>query len=71
MFSDVLSPPSGCDHSFVYARINVFPDKQKCYKRQIWDFKTIDYAVLHQNLLNIDYDNIVTNSIDIDDIQGV
>ena len=68
VFSDVLSPPSGCDHSFVYARINVFPDKQKCYKRQIWDFKTIDYAVLHQNLLNIDYDNIVTNSIDIDDI---
>jgi hypothetical protein len=68
VFSDVLSPPSGCDHSFVYARINVFPDKQKCYKRQIWDFKTIDYAVLRQNLLNIDYDNIVTNSIDIDDI---
>ncbi len=63
VFSDVLSPPSGCDHSFVYARINVFLDKQKCYKRQIWDFKTIDYTVLRQNLLNIDYDNIVTKYI--------
>ena len=30
VFSDVLSPPSGCDHSFVYARINVSPEKQKC-----------------------------------------
>ncbi len=68
MFSDVLSPPSGCGHSFVYAGINVFLDKQKCYKRQIWDFETIGYDVLRQNLFNIDYDNIVTNSIDIDHI---
>ena len=51
VFSDVLSPPSGCDHSFVYARINVFPEKQKCYKRRIWDFSKIDYTVLHTNLL--------------------
>jgi hypothetical protein len=68
VFSDVLSPPSGCDHSFVYARINVFPEKQKCYKRRIWDFSKIDYTVLHTNLLNINYEDICMNTDNIDDL---
>ena len=68
VFSDVLSPPSGCDHSFVYARINVSPEKQKCYKRRIWDFSKIDYTVLHTNLLNINYEDNCMNTDNIDDL---
>ncbi len=68
VFSDVLSPPSGCDHSFVYARINIFLEKPKCYKRHIWDFSKIDYTVLHANLPNINFEEICMITDNIDDL---
>ena len=68
VFSDVLSPPSGCDHSFVYARINISLEKPKCYKRHIWDFSKIDYTVLHANLLNINFEEICMITDNIDDL---
>ena len=68
VFSDVLSPPSSCDHSFVYARINVFPDKQKCYKRHVWDFNKLDYTLLHRNLLNIKVEDMLASTSDINEL---
>ncbi len=68
VFSDILSPPSGCDHSFVYARINIFLEKPKCYTRHIWDFSKIDYTILHTNLLNINFEEICMITDNIDDL---
>jgi hypothetical protein len=40
--SGTLSPPYYCDHSLVYARMNISFVKQKCYKRHIWDLAKVD-----------------------------
>ena len=46
--SGTLSPPYNCDHSLIYARINISFAKQKCYKRHIWDLAKVDSNMLCQ-----------------------
>jgi hypothetical protein len=46
--SSIASPPSNCDHSFIFARMNISLAKPRCYKRFIWDLPKIN----EENLVN-------------------
>ena len=63
--SGTLSPPSNCDHSLVYARMNISLVKQKCYKRHIWDLSKVDASTLHDTLVTVSWDDVF---VDVDDV---
>lgn len=64
--SGTLSPPSTCDHSLIYARMDISLVKQKCYTRHIWDLSKIDENALREALLSANWDDVFTTIDDVD-----
>ena len=57
--SGTLSPPANCDHSLIFADLNIALSKPKCYKRFIWMFNRLSEAgikKLYSDPSNIDWD---------------
>ena len=57
--SGTLSPPANCDHSLIFADLNIALSKPKCYKRFIWMFNRsseADIKKLFSDLSKIDWD---------------
>ena len=50
--SGTLSPPANCDHSFIFAKLDVSLTKRKCYTRKFWDFSSVESLNTMQNLCN-------------------
>ena len=67
--SGTLSPSTNCDHSLIFAKMNLSFSEQKCYKRLIWNFNNVNESELHNSLLAMDLES----QIDCEDIniQGV
>ena len=60
--SGTLSPPVNCDHSLIFADLNIALSKPKCYKRFNWMFNRLseaDIKELYSDLSNIDWDEKV------------
>jgi hypothetical protein len=66
--SGTLSPPYNCDHSLIYARINISFAKQKCYKRHIWDLAKVDSNTLCQALSEVNWDKLFQDVENVDDL---
>ena len=54
-FSDsgTCSPPSNCDHSYIYTKMKIPYYKQKSSKRHILDFSNVNIAQLNEELSNL------------------
>lgn len=63
--SGTISPPSNCDHSLIFARMNISLAKSKCYKRLIWDLSNVDESRLLSALMNVHWDDVF---VDVDDV---
>ena len=50
--SGTLSPPANCDHSFIFAKLDVSLTKHECYTRKVWDFSIVESLNTMQNLCN-------------------
>lgn len=48
-----LSPPANCDHSLIFASLNIL--KPKCYQRCIWQFNVVNEVELCDELANFDW----------------
>jgi hypothetical protein len=66
--SGTLSPPYNCDHSLVYARMNISFVKQKCYKRHIWELAKVDSNTLCQALSKVNWDKLFQDVENVDDL---
>ena len=65
---DFEPPPlTNCDHSLIFAKMNISFSKQKCYKRLIWNFNNVNESELHNSLLAMDLES----QIDCEDINIV
>ena len=60
------SPPSMCDHSLIFAQMNISISKKRCYKREIWDFSNVNTFALNQALLLNDLGLLFDTETDID-----
>ena len=64
-----LSPPANCDHSLIFARLNISVSKPKCYNRRIWQFNDVNEAELCNELAHFDWDaEVFRNLYDINAI---
>ena len=63
--SGTESPPSNCDHSFIFAKMNISLVKPRCYERFIWDLHKVNVGDLVNALNSLHWDDIF---IDIDDV---
>jgi hypothetical protein len=65
--SGTLSPPANCDHSFIFAKMNISLSKQKCYKRSVWNYqKNINEEALNLALSNFELDeSLFSNNVNI------
>lgn len=61
-----LSPPANCDHSIIYAKMNITFSNPKCYTRHIWEFDKANGNRINQDLLTFDWENNVFSHTDID-----
>ncbi len=46
-----LRPPSNCDHSVVFAKMNIQNFKCHTYKREVWNFNNVNFSALNKELL--------------------
>ena len=60
-----LSPPSNCDHCFIFAKLSISFIKQKCYKRSVWDFSNVNEIELCNALATANLDGFLLNYNDI------
>ena len=44
-----LSPPTNCEHSLIFAKMSISLTKQKCFKRLVWNFNTVNEFELYNN----------------------
>ena len=65
--SGTVSSPSTCDHSVIYACMNISLVKPKCYRRTIWDMSNIDIHKMNDALAVLKRDNFLIT----DDINSV
>ena len=65
--SGTLSPPSNCDHSVIFASMNLFTHS-RLYKRHVWNFNNVNITDLNEELLQLDWFSLCENSNDIDEI---
>ena len=56
-----LSPPSNCDHCFIFAKLSISFIKQKCYKRSVWDFSDVSETELCNALAIANLDGLFSN----------
>ena len=66
--SGTLSPPSNCDHSVIFASMNLFTHGSRSYKRHVWNFNNVNITDLNDELSQLDWFSLCENSIDIDEI---
>ncbi|XP_028412551.1 uncharacterized protein LOC114535443 [Dendronephthya gigantea] len=65
-----FSPPTNCDHSYIYAKMSFTHSKPKAFKRHIWDFANINMTMLNEDLSNINWENCIRDSTQIDNVYG-
>ena len=53
--SETLSPPSNCDHSVIFANMNIFAYRSRSYKRQVWNFSNVDTTNVNGELSELDW----------------
>ena len=61
-----LSPPSNCDHSVVFARMNIQNFKCHAYKREVWNFNNVNFSALNTELLENNWYSLFDSAFDID-----
>ena len=66
--SGTLSPPSNCDHSVIFASMNIFAYRSRSYKRQVWNFNNVDTTNVNGELSELDWISSCENIKDIDEI---
>ena len=66
--SGTLSPPSNCDHSVIFASMNLFTHRSGSYKRHVWNFNNVNITDLNEELSQLDWFSLCENSNDIDEI---
>jgi hypothetical protein len=66
--SGTASPPNNCDHSIIFARMNISLAKPRCYKRFVWDLQKINEEDLVNALNCIHWDDIF---VDVDDVDAL
>ena len=66
--SGTLSPPSNCDHSVIFASMNLFTHRSRSYKRHVWNFNNVNITDLNDELSQLHWFSLCENSIDIDEI---
>ena len=65
--SGTLSPPSNCDHSVIFASMNLITHRSRSYKRQVWNFNNVNSADLNCELSQLDWFSLCGNTNDIDE----
>ena len=63
----ILSPPSNCDHSVIFAKMSITFIKQKSYKRFVWDFNNVNESEFCNALVTANLD-VFTSHNDIKSI---
>ena len=48
--SGTLSPLSNCDHSIIFASMNLFTHRSRSYKRYVWNFDNVNITDLNEEL---------------------
>ena len=66
--SETLSPPSNCDHSVIFANMNIFAYRSRSCKRQVWNFSNVDTTNVNGKLSELDWISLRENIKDIDEI---
>ena len=61
-----VSPPSKCDHSVVFAEVNIRNLKCHSYKREIWNFNKADFPALNRELFQSNWSSLFDGVFDID-----
>ena len=65
--SGTLSPASNCDHSVIFASMNLFTHRSRSHKRQVWNFNNVNSADLNCELSQMDWFSLCDNTNDIDE----
>ena len=65
--SGTLSPPSDCDHSVIFASMNLFTHRSRSYKRHVWNFNNVNITDLNWELSQFDWFSLCENTNDIDE----
>ena len=65
--SGTLSPPSNCDHSVIFASMNLFTYRSRSYKRHVWNFYNVNITDLNWELSQLDWISLCENISDIDE----
>ena len=65
--SGTLSPPSNCDHSVIFASMNLFTHRSRSYKRCVWNFNNVNITYLNWELSQLDWISLCENTNDIDE----
>ena len=59
------SPPSNCDHNFIFAKMNFSRPKPQAFKRFIWDFKSVLPNDLNDDLIRTNWHELTSKNCDI------
>ena len=66
--SGTLSPPSNCDHSVIFASMNLFTHRSRSCKRHVWNFNNVNITDLNEELSQLDWFSLCESSNEIDEI---
>ena len=66
--SGTLSPLSNCDHSVIFASMNLFTHRGRSYKRHVWNFDNVNITDLSEELSQLDWFSLCENTNDIAEI---
>ena len=66
--SGTLSPPFNCDHSVIFASMNLSTQRSRSYKRHVWNFNNVNITDLNWELSQLDWFSLCVNINDIDEI---
>ena len=64
--SGTLSPPSNCDHSVIFASMNLFTHRSRSYKRHMCNFNNVNVTDLNLELSQLDWFSLCDDTNDID-----
>ena len=65
--SGTLSPPSNCDHSVIFASMNLLTHRSRSYKRHVWNFNNVNSTDLNCELSQMDWFSLCENTNDINE----
>lgn len=61
------SPPSNCDHNFIFGKMSISFSKPKAYKRVIWSFQSVNVNELNADILQTNqWQELVSENDNID-----